>query len=265
MIKEIKEKTSATRIFVITNKNKIIENNLPSIYKYLNVGSAERHLNGVFYDDTKDNISSLNPYFCELTGLYWIWKNCSEDIVGLVHYRRFFYNLVPSVMSFRILGENEVKKGLIGRDAIVPTPTYVSNIRKGYKNVLSHYGHYHNTKDLLLCGDIIRELFPPYFGEFQFVCNSRRASYYNMFITHKDLLNSYCSWLFPILFSLMNKIDYKNRSISEQRVFGYLSEILFNVWLRYNKVKTKYIEVCRIDQSCPKQWVRKTLKKIILR
>ena len=37
-----------------------------------------------------DNIDYLNPWFCELTGLYYIWKHATDNIIGLEHYRRCF-------------------------------------------------------------------------------------------------------------------------------------------------------------------------------
>ena len=45
---------------------------------------------GYVKDNIGANISSRNPYFCELTGLYWAWKHLHTDYIGLVHYRRHF-------------------------------------------------------------------------------------------------------------------------------------------------------------------------------
>lgn len=60
------------------------------LYLPLQVGSALHDSIGYARDNDGDNISDKNPNFCELTGLYWAWKNLDADAVGLVHYRRHF-------------------------------------------------------------------------------------------------------------------------------------------------------------------------------
>lgn len=40
--------------------------------------------------DDQGGISVKNPFFCELTVMYWALKNCSAEVVGFCHYRRYF-------------------------------------------------------------------------------------------------------------------------------------------------------------------------------
>ena len=78
------------KIYIITHKN-FNERYDANVYYPLLVGANKNSCDiAKVKDNTGDNISNENPYFCELTGLYWIWKNVSEDIVGVCHYRRFF-------------------------------------------------------------------------------------------------------------------------------------------------------------------------------
>ncbi len=60
------------------------------IYLPLHVGAKGKKSLGYTQDDTGKNISGKNPYFCELTGLYWAVNNLDADYIGLVHYRRHF-------------------------------------------------------------------------------------------------------------------------------------------------------------------------------
>jgi Domain of unknown function (DUF4422) len=64
------------------------------LYKIIAVGN-EKNFFSHFRDDSGDNISHLNKYYCELTAYYWIWKNANPDFVGICHYRRYF-NLLPN-------------------------------------------------------------------------------------------------------------------------------------------------------------------------
>ena len=61
-----------------------------SMYLPVHVGAAGKENIGYQRDDEGQNISELNPYFCELTGIYWAWKNLECGYLGLAHYRRHF-------------------------------------------------------------------------------------------------------------------------------------------------------------------------------
>ena len=91
---------------------------LASYEKEIQAGAAltrERLSDNMATDDTGKHISARNKQFCELTALYWIWKNAKEDIVGMVHYRRHF--ILPEDWVER-MRRNEV-------DVILPVPLYV--------------------------------------------------------------------------------------------------------------------------------------------
>ena len=79
-----------SKIIVCAHKNDFVLSN--DVFRPLQVGKAQSAVNlGFDGDDTGDNISRKNPNYCELTGLYWAWKNLKDyDYVGLAHYRRYF-------------------------------------------------------------------------------------------------------------------------------------------------------------------------------
>ena len=79
------------RIYTMTHKK--FEVPADSMYQPLHVGHAKSEDLGYPGDDTGENISELNCYYSELTGLYWVWKNCKDvDYVGTCHYRRYLIN-----------------------------------------------------------------------------------------------------------------------------------------------------------------------------
>jgi len=71
-------------IYILTHKKFDYEKS--DIYKPLLNGSAlQKDTFGYVCDDTGDNISKLNPYYAEMTGEYWAWKNSKCDIIGFCH------------------------------------------------------------------------------------------------------------------------------------------------------------------------------------
>jgi hypothetical protein len=197
---------------------------------------------GLVGDDTGENISEKNPGFCELTALYWGWKNLSSDYLGLAHYRRHFAKnkgLFPKKPSKRwdlILRQDEAVELLSEFDIILPCK------RKYYIETLySHYKNSHKVKDLDITLGIIERDYPEYKQACSTVMNRRWAYMFNMFIMKKEYYDEYCNWLFDILFKLEDELDLSTYSPFEARVFGRISELLLNVWIYKNSYK--YIEI----------------------
>ena len=208
------------------------------MYLPLHVGATGKESIGYRRDDEGENISDLNPFFCELTGLYWAWKNCEADYIGLVHYRRHF-SLHPDIQNpwNNILTESELNSYLPQAKIFVPAK------RKYYIETLySHYAHTHYAEQLDVTREIIQQKYPEDLPVYdQTIC--RRWGYmFNMLIANHALLNDYCSWLFDILFELRNRIgeEEKNLDQYQARFYGRISEIIFNVWLN-EKLKTGQI------------------------
>ena len=65
------------------------------IYLTIQAGKAVSNVELKMHGDNEgENISSKNHDFCELTAIYWAWKNIkklypSTEYVGLAHYRRY--------------------------------------------------------------------------------------------------------------------------------------------------------------------------------
>lgn len=190
---------------------------------------------GYVKDNTGDNISSKNASFCELTGLYWAWKNLDADYIGLVHYRRHLSLHKKSKDPFQnILTDNEAIALTEQYEVIVPS-------KRNYwiETLYSHYKHTHFASQLDETRKIIAEQYPDYQPDYDKVIHKTWGYMFNMMIMRRDLLNDYCSWLFNILFELERRVnagqvqDSQNLSPFQGRFYGRISEIIFNVWLQH--------------------------------
>ncbi|WPP08691.1 DUF4422 domain-containing protein [Pediococcus inopinatus] len=207
------------------------------LYLPVLVGATRNYKKGINYqrDDEGTNISVKNPYYSELTALYWAWKNLDAEAVGLVHYRRFL-SLHRKCSLSSILNENEIN-GILKKVSIILPKKRNYYIESNY----SHYIHAHHKEPLDMTRKVIQEKYPEYVEFFDKVMVSNKAHMFNMFIMKRALFNNYVSWLFSILFEVEANIDISDYSKQESRVFGYLSELLLDVWLEKNQIK--YYEV----------------------
>ena len=200
------------------------------MYLPLHVGAA-CHAQDLGYvrDDTGENISALNPSFCELTGLYWAWKNLDADYIGLAHYRRHF--------SLHKKGKDPFES-VLKSDELLPlleqTKVIVPGKRRYYIETLySHYAHTHYADQLDQTREIISERCPDYLESYDAVVNRTWGYMFNMMILRRDLLDAYCQWLFGILFALRERMKDVELDAFQARFYGRVSEIIFNVWLDY--------------------------------
>lgn len=197
-----------------------------------------------------DNISDKNCGYSELTAMYWAWKNIRSaypDVkyVGLFHYRRFLsfnktrpfrgimYRPEREIHDYRVDAEKVIRDLEAGK-IIVPCISHESEpIALGYC-----YGHM--SGDYRAMRKVIEEKFPDYFNEFM---NSLEfGNQYllaNMFIMKYDDFTAYSEWLFAVLSEVEKIIPWRSYDPYQRRVFGFLSERLFIVWLRKNSKKLK--------------------------
>ena len=215
------------QIIIATHK----EYQMPSdsMYLPLHVGAEGKSLNfGYAKDNTGDNISDLNASFCELTGLYWAWKNLSSNYIGLAHYRRHFSMRKKNKNPFdNVLGYEEIKPYL-GKIKV-----FTPNKRKYYiESLYSHYSHSHYSEHLDITREIIQEKYPEYLDVFDKVMKQTYGYMFNMMIMQKEYFDQYCAWLFDILFELQKRVDMPELSTFQARFYGRVSEIIFNVWLQ---------------------------------
>lgn len=212
-----------------------------NLYMPIHVGREGKDDLGYIGDNTGDNISSLNPYYCELTGLYWAWKNLDCDYLGLVHYRRYFTTSQEKFseginINDVVLNQSQVERLLAQAEVIVPKK------RKYYIETLySHYTHTLDGSHLDKTREIIKKISPDYLEAFDKVMKQRSGYMFNMFIMRKELVNDYLTWLFPILDDLYDNVDMTDYTPFEARLYGRVSELLFNVWLWKNNLVVKEV------------------------
>lgn len=216
-----------------------------SIYIPLHVGREGKDDLGYLGDNTGEHISNKNANYCELTGLYWAWKNLDYDYIGLCHYRRYFASKQQGQdKKTAILKKEDYVKLLQECDIILPKKRnyYIETVR-------SQYEHAHNKRDLDETERIIREIYPEYSEAFAQVMNQKKLHIFNMFVMKKKDFDAYCKWLFDILFELEKRIDISEYNQYEARVFGFLSERLFNVWLEKQDLKKKEVPVVFLEKQ----------------
>lgn len=241
---------STTKILVCCHKPDQFINN--EVYMPIHVGKANSKYDlGIQGDDTGDNISKENPHFCELTGLYWAWKNMQPvDYIGLCHYRRYFnFHTHGTMFSDSTIIHSEKFDDL---DLSLPN---IDDLFSQYDAVIAKPRIYpyslsvdycvgQVSEDLLTLYEVVEAKYPDYSVDMKNVfLKNNKLSHYNMFILRWEDFNNYCEWLFDVLFEVRKKINIENYSVYQGRIWGFMSERLLQVWLLHNKKRVKHYPI----------------------
>lgn len=227
------------KVIVATHKNVAMPTD--TLYLPVFVGKdLHPNVNHTFQgDNTGDNISKENAHYNELTAIYWGWKNLDADALGLVHYRRYL-SLNKKKSLDAVLSDQQAQEMLNQYDIILPQ-------KRNYyiETNESHYLHAHEHEPFNVMRQVIQEDYPEYENAFETVMKRTWAHMFNMFIMKKQPLDGYLTWMFDVLHKVEERIDISSYSTYEQRVYGFLSELLLDVWLikhpQYKTHDVKYV------------------------
>lgn len=205
-------------------------------------------------DDEGDNISRLNPWYSELTALYWVWRNVEAEYKGVVHYRRLLGS--PDPARRRVADPfDRVATGKELVEAASRTGVVVARRRNYYiETVYSHYAHTFEAEQFDACRGVLADLCPEYVPHWDRLMGSRGAHVFNMLVMRGDLLDAYLAWLFPVLAELTRRLDPDGYGAFGARYPGRVSERLLDPWLWAHGIEPVELPVVSPE---PVDWVAK--------
>lgn len=191
-------------------------------------------------DNTGQHISGKNGNYCELTALYWMWKNKlaagvqadgdEGQYFGLCQYRRGFDFSGDDLLR---LMDNDV-------DAVLPYPLpYEPDIH-------AHHERYIREADWNALLQALEELQPEYAQMFPEILGQQYLYNYNVILAKKSVLRDYSEWLFPIL-ERTEELSVPKGSERSDRYIGYMGETLETLYFMKNANRLTIVHVgCRL-------------------
>ena len=195
-------------------------------------------------DCVGDNISKKNETYCELTVLYWLWKNrllercaaknerisesSSAEYYGLFHYRRLL----------DIQNDDLYRMKKNGVDVILPYPL------PHEPNIYEHHTRYVSEQEWKILIEVLEDLEPEYARAFPKILQQPYLYNYNMIIAKRDILRGYCEWLFPIL-KRTEELSTPKGWERADRYIGYLGENLLTLYFMFHADEWKIKHVGR--------------------
>lgn len=257
-----------------------------NLHEPIHVGKELSNINlGILGDNSHQNISHLNPLYCELTATYWAWKNVTTDYIGICHYRRYFFNRKDLKITLRnkISHLYHYLKSIVLKNyqgTFFFNQVIVNNIEK--EKLLKEFSlwleNHINSNDIdiyalkpvqhlkktnfdffsILGLEYLEQLkmivkvnFPEYYESLNSTLNSNRLHYANMIVMKHDFFNEYCEFVFEVLSKHVASNKQKiEENDSYSRIPGYMAELLTNTFILYKQsqgLKMKFLKTMLIE------------------
>ena len=208
-------------------------------------------------DSSGTHIAPLNPHYCELTALYWAWKNDDSPYVGFYHYRRYLNFVVDQTwqdaFGFAIPAtqitvdylshERQAEQALRmlqACDVIIP------RLNAQNLSVEAHYLKYHPAEPWEHFKALLAQRFPSgqrYSSIFQL---SNLASTCNMFVMPRSIFEPYCQDLFSVIDPIWSQWGARWGGYHD-RYPGFLAERFLGFWLHMRAIRVMEVPMILLE------------------
>ncbi len=212
---------------------------------------------GMISDSTGNNIAALNPHYCELTALYWAWKNDQSPYVGFYHYRRYMNFLVdqswqggfgfamPATQTtINYLGherqEEQAMRMLQACDVIIP------RLNAQDLSVESQYLKYHPAEPWEHFKLLLADRFPSGQRYVNLFLLSNLATTCNMFVMPRSIFEHYCSDLFAVIDPIWSQWGPRWGGYLD-RYPGFLAERFLGFWLHMRALRVMEVPMLLLE------------------
>ena len=229
---------------------------------------AAAPLPGMIGDDTGDEISALNPEYCELTAHYWAWKNLpGAEPVGLMHYRRLF-DLAggghgPAERFAPGFDKGAWQRAVAARFADQSGPLLmVARPARLSLPLGLHYRVFHHGADLAALRSVVAERHPGFAPDLDRALRGTRFVMGNMFVMSRPVFDHYSALLFDILGRTRDRsgdrLAAREGAGYQRRWLGFLAERVMTAYVlgRHREVAfpglvPEFRGVVNIDPEAP--------------
>lgn len=222
--------------------------------KPIHVGAdlASAPLPDMLADNTGNHISGKNGSYCELTALYWAWKNDRDsDFVGLMHYRRLLdvAGDCDSTRAETFVGALDIDDWTARTEAWIETELgnwdiALPCLHKMPVSIEKNFLDAHHAEDFDKMRAVIATDHPAYLDAFDTMASSKTLRLGNIAVMRRDIFDRYCAWLFDILGKIeAADIDRSNYSPYQARYIGFLAERLLTVFILHEQTTNPTLRI----------------------